>query len=87
MPALVNIERAIRLCRLRGILFTYHESGFLSDISQTQALLYYVLARHACTQNETLWQSATEQAKPYEANAVTFNYHRYRYLSSQGVTP
>lgn len=62
--------------------------AFLSDISQTQALLYYVLARHACTQNETLWQSATEQAKPYEANAVTFNYHRYRYcLSSQGVTP
>lgn len=61
--------------------------AFLRDINQMQALFYYLLARYASYQNEALWQTASEQAKPYEANSVTFNYQRYLHcLPSQGVT-
>lgn len=60
--------------------------SFLEDITQTQAILYTLLARYLSCDDLQKWKEATEYAMPYKHNQVLFSYHRYIYCSdNQGV--
>lgn len=60
--------------------------SFLEDITQTQAILYTLLARYISGDDLQKWKEATEYAMPYKHNQVLFSYHRYIYCSdNQGV--